>query len=296
MRTLKEIIERAEKKRIAVGHFNISNLEQLKAIANVAMKINLPVVIGVSEGERDFIGVRLARDIVNSYNREFGKKDGFWLFLNADHTRSLENVEKVAREGFDSIIFDGANLPFEENIRKTTEAVKIVKKYSTLRHRILIEGELGYIGTSSQLLDAIPEGVAVDAERFTTPEDAARFVRETKVDMLAPAVGNIHGMLRDMPNPRLDIERIKRIRDATGTPLVLHGGSGISDDDFRAAIDAGISIIHISTEIRVAWRNGIEESLKSKSNEVAPYKLMPEVLKVIETVVENRLKLFSKLP
>ncbi len=300
MNNLKQVIEDAERKKIAIGHFNIGNLEQLKAIARAAKKLNVPAIIGVSEGEREFLGIHHVRDLVNSYNKEHGQADGgFWLFLNADHTRHLEKVKDAAEVGFDSIIFDGADLSLEENIRKTKEAVKIVRG---INPDILVEGELGYIGTASEVFTELPKGAAITAENFTKPEDASRFVNETGVDLFAPAVGNIHGMLaqssaegsKNAPEPRLDIQRIREIRTAVKISLVLHGGSGVSDEDFLAAIEAGISVIHISTELRVAWRKGLEESLKENPNEVAPYKIEAEAVEEMEKIVEEKLKLFNR--
>lgn len=290
MTGLIEIIKKAEKKKVAVGHFNISNLEMLKAVFNAAARMKLPVVIGVSEGEREYIGVRQVVDLVKGYNeRCSGRKH--CLFLNADHTYSLKRVKEAAEAGFDAVVFDGAHLPFKENIKRTREAVRTAKK---INKKILVEGELGYIGRSSKILKVLPRGAAINPKDLPTVEQALRFVRETKVDMLAPAVGNIHGMLAKAKNPNLNIERIREIKEAVKIPLVLHGGSGVSDKDFRAAIKAGISLIHVSTELRVAWRGGLEKSLKKNKNEIAPYKIMPEVLKGMEKVIEGRLKLFSK--
>ena len=126
-------------------------------------------------------------------------------------------------------------------------------------------------------------------------------MKETKIDLLAPAIGNIHGMFKNAPNPNLDIERIKEIKEALrqssgqAAPLVLHGGSGIIEDDFLQAIDAGISIIHINTELRLAWREGMERVLKENPEEIAPYKLLPAVVEEIRKAAYNRLKLFNKL-
>ncbi len=285
--TLKQIVYEATKKKIAIGHFNVSNLEQLKAIENVVRRLQLPVIIGVSEGEREFIGIEEIAALIEAMRGE-----GLSVFLNADHTHSLEKVEEAARAGFDAVLFDGGRLPVEENIKKTKEAVKIVRSISK---EIIVEGELGYIGSSSQVFKKIPEGAAIKPEDLTKPEEAMRFVKETGVDLFAPAVGNIHGMFQNAPNPKLDIERIREVKSAVKIPLVLHGGSGISDEDFIRAIDAGISIIHISTELRVAWRKGLEESLKENPEEIAPYKIEPEVIEKIEKIVENRLRLFNKL-
>ncbi len=303
---LKKVLDRVEKSRIAIGHFNISNLEQLKAIARAAQRMNLPVVIGVSEGEREFIGVHHAKDLIDSYNKEHGKSEGFWMFLNADHTHSIEKVREAAQIGFDEVLFDGGKLPLEENIRQTRRAIKVARPlFRFWRRKILVEGELGYIGSASEVRKEIPKGAAIKPEDLTTPEEAARFVKETGVDLLAPAVGNIHGMLVrrsseseggyagfDAP---LDIERIKAIKKAVGIPLVLHGASGNTDGDLLAAIDAGISMIHISTELRVAWRKNLEKDLKNQPDEVAPYKLMPEVIAAMEELVEKKLRVFNLL-
>jgi len=292
MKKLRKLIEEAEKKKIAIGHFNVGNLEQFKAVTHAARKLDVPVIIGVSEGEREYFGLHHFRDLIASYNSEHGRPHGFWIYANADHTHSLEKVKEAARIGFHSILFDGGKLPFLENIRLTKQAVILAK---SVNHEVLVEGELGYIGSSSEILEELPKGAAVMPGDLTTPEQALRFVEETGVDLLAPAVGNIHGMLENAPNPRLDIPRIKIIREVVKVPLVLHGGSGIRDEDFTAAIDAGISIIHISTEIRAAWRKALEKSLKKHTYEVAPYKVMPEVIEEMEKVVERRLKLFSRL-
>lgn len=292
MSTLLSVIENAREKKIAVGHFNIGNLEQLKAIAHAGIALNVPVVIGVSEGERAYFGIHHVVDLIKSYNTEHAKPRGFQLFLNADHTHSLDKVREAAEVGFDAILFDGGKLPMEENIAQTKEAVKIVK---TINPNIIVEGELGYIGSASEVRKEIPTGAAIRAEDLTKPEEAKAFVSATGIDMLAPAVGNIHGMFAHVPDPALDIARIKQIQDAAGIPLVLHGGSGNTDADFVAAIDAGIAMIHISTELRVAWRKELEASLKEHPDEVAPYKVMPEVIAEIEKVALARLKLFNRL-
>jgi fructose-bisphosphate aldolase class II len=295
--TLREAIQNAESKKIAIGHFNIANLEQLKAVAHVGMKLNVPVIIGVSEGEREYLGVHHVRDLVKSYNDEHAKEGGFRLFLNADHTRSLENVKEAAENGFDAVLFDGSKLPFEENVAQTKKAVRIAK---AVNPEIVVEGELGYIGGASEIREGIPEGAAIKPEDLTKPEEAARFVAETGVDMLAPAVGNIHGMYANVSDPALDIARIRAIKDAVKNlpagrqvPLVLHGASGNTDEDLAAAIAAGVAIVHISTELRAAWRKSLEEELKEHPDEVAPYKVMPDVLKAMEEVVEHHLKIFN---
>jgi len=286
MVTLKEAIHEARKNKIALGHFNVSDLAALRAIFQAARKLGTPVLIGVSEGEREFVDPHNIARLVQGLRERYD----FPIFLNADHCHSLESVKIAVDAGFDSIIFDGANLPFEENIAKTKEAVD----YAESTHpEILVEGELGYIGTSSSLLESLPEGAAVEEKDLPTVEQAKEFVEKTGVDLFAPAVGNVHGMLKNAPNPKLHIQRIKELRDAVKAPLVLHGGSGISDQDFKNAIQAGISMVHINTELRKLWRIELEKSLKEHPDEVAPYKLLNPVVSALEQYIEARLRLFT---
>ncbi|HEY4496977.1 MAG TPA: class II fructose-bisphosphate aldolase [Candidatus Paceibacterota bacterium] len=278
-----DYIRKAEKEGIAIGHFNISDVVALRAIFDAARELRVPVFIGVSEGEREFIGIRQTKALVDSLREEYN----YPIFLNADHTYSFEKIKEVIDSGYDSVIFDGAKLDFEENVKRTKEVVEYARSRNP---EILVEAELGYIGSSSKIYDKIPEGAGV---RPTTPEEAKQFVEETKIDLLAPAVGNIHGMLKGVKNPRLDIDRVRAIQDAAGVPLVLHGGSGIEDEDFKNAIKAGISMVHINTEIRKAWRDGVEAGLRDNPDEVAPYKVLPPAYEGIKKVVLERLRLFS---
>ncbi len=287
MKTLREFVEEAEDKKVAIGHFNISDIVGFWAIVNTSKKLNLPVIIGVSEGERDFFGVKQIEALVDDLQTE-----GLPIFLNADHTYSLDRIKEVVDIGFDSVITDSADKPFDENVKLTKEVVAYKNKK---KKKMLVEAELGFIGKSSNLLDKIPEGAGFTDEMMTKPEEAEEFVKQTGIDMLAPAVGNIHGMLKSGHNPKLNIERIKRLRAAAGIPLVLHGGSGITDYEFRQAIEAGISIIHINTEIRLAYKKGIQKALSEKPDEIAPYKFLRPGLEAMELVIEQRLKLFNGL-
>jgi fructose-bisphosphate aldolase class II len=263
-------------------------LEGLWAIFNAAKSLNVPVIIGVSEGERDFVGVEQAAALVKSFREEFN----YPIYLNADHTYSFERVKEAIDAGFDSVIVDGAKLPFEENVAMAKKCVEYARNCG---REVLVEGELGYIGQSSKVLDKIPDGVMLDEKSLTDPAKAKEFVEATGVDMLAPAVGNFHGMLRGGSDPKLNIERIKAISDATGIPLVLHGGSGNSESDFKQAIANGMPVVHINTEIRVAYVEALKKSLAGNPDEVAPYKLLKPALEAVQAVVAAKLKLFSNL-
>lgn len=288
MRTLLDVLKQAAERGVAIGHFNISDLVLLKAVFSAAKELNVPVIVGASEGERAFMGVSQVAALVRTLREE----SDFPIFLNADHTHSLASAVEVAKAGFDSIVFDLSALPLEENVRQTREAVKVLKG---IHPSMLIEGEIGDIGSGSE----IHESMNSDSYRLTTPEEARQFVEATGIDILAPAVGNMHGMSKSMvsgnANKHLNIEQIAAIRKAAGVPLTLHGGSGTDDSDFRKAIAAGISIVHINTELRVAWRRGMERSLASRPDEVVPYKILPPVVDSVKAVIKSRLELFNNL-
>ena len=282
MKSLLDSVKEAREKGVAIGHFNISDSEGFKAVVEGAKELGVPVIIGVSEGERDFIGLKEVVAIV-----EVEKANGLPIFLNADHTYSVEKAKVAIDAGVDSVIIDAADKNFEENVQMTKE---IVDYAHSLGREVLVEAELGFIGKSSNLIDKVPDGVSEETQ--TKPEEALEFVKLTGIDMLAPSVGNVHGIVKS-GEPKLNIERIKKISETVSIPLVLHGGSGNQDQEFLDAIAAGISIIHINTELRVAYKKGVEEGLKK--DEVAPYKFMAEGVEGMKKVVMGRLKLFNRL-
>lgn len=287
MKTLREYVNDALERKVAIGHFNISNVEGFWSIVRAAKELNVPVIIGVSEGERSFMGVAQVKALVDSV-----KETGQPIFLNADHTYSFDKVKEVVDAGYDSVIFDGTELSFDENVATTKKCVEYAKSKNP---NILVEGEIGFIGKSSKVLTEIPAGVKISEEFLTKPEEAKRFAELTGLDMLAPAVGNIHGMLAGGKDPALNIGRIRDISTAVKIPLVLHGGSGNSAEDFKAAIDAGVAIIHVNTELRVAFKDALEKELEAEPNEVSPYKIMKPSLEAMQAVVMEKLRIFNKI-
>jgi fructose-bisphosphate aldolase class II len=286
MQSLRDVLEQSERDGVAIGHFNVSDWVLLKAVSATGQDLKVPVVVGASEGEREFVGVRQIAAVVRSLREECDCP----IFLNADHTHSLPKAVEAAKAGFDAIVFDLSALPFEQNVRQTKDAVEAIK---AINPAILVEGEIGDIGTGSEIHEKAP-----DLSRgLTSPAEAKQFVESTGVDILAPAVGNMHGMLKSMvqgqPRKRLDIRRIAEIKNAAHVPLTLHGGSGTDDEDLRKAIAAGINIFHINTELRVAWRRGLEEGLGKRPHEVVPYKILPFAVESVEKVARSRLQLFN---
>lgn len=288
MKTLRDALAWAERSQSAVGHFNISTIEALWGIVHAAKALELPVIIGVSEGERDFLGVHEARSAVDSIREHFYAP----VFLNADHTYSFERCKEAIDAGYDSVIFDGAKLSLEENIATTKKVVEYARASG---RDVLVEGELGYIGTSSQVLDSLPAGAALSPDSFTTVDDALKFVHDTGVDLFSPAIGSVHGMLRTVHDPDLDSSRIRGIAAEVKVPLVLHGASGLTDETIQAGIEAGLRIAHVNTELRVAWRNAVKLALQEHEDEVAPYKILRGAYSETQKVVEKKLRLFAHL-
>jgi fructose-bisphosphate aldolase class II len=206
------------------------------------------VAVGLSESERKFMGTRQAVALIRSIREEHSQP----IYLNADHTHSLRSAEEAARAGFDSIVFDRSELPLEQNVAETKRAVEALK---TINPDIIVEGEIGYIGSGSEIRDQVPADLTL-----TTPEEARQFVHETRVDVLSPAVGNMHGPLKSMlagqREKRLNIDLIREIKKAAGVFMTLHGGSGTNTRDLQLAIEAGITVVHVNTDIWVAWRRG----------------------------------------
>jgi fructose-bisphosphate aldolase, class II len=284
MKSLREVLQEADSKAVAIGHFNISDLVGLKAALDSARELKVPVIVGTSEGEREFMGTHQAAALVKSLRDQYD----FPIYLNADHTHSLKAALEAAEAGYDWIVFDISTLPFEENIRQTKAAVEALK---SIRPDILVEGEIGDIGSGSEIHD-----LATNVT-LTTPAEAKQFVSETRVDTLAPAVGNHHGMSKAIAageaRKHLNIDRIREIKAATQTFITLHGASGTDDGDLQRAIGAGITVVHINTEVRLAWRRGFDAAFAKQPTEIVPYKILPHVVDTVKQTVKARLELFS---
>ncbi len=276
-----ELFKKARAKKIALGQFNFSDFSQFKAIVAVAKRLKKTFIFGTSEGESKFLSFEVAVALKKIAERELK----FPIILNLDHGRSFSVVKKAIDSGYDMVHFDGSFLPFEKNIRETKKVVQYAR-----RKGVIVEGELGYLTGTSTVHKEI---IKVKKEDMTLPENAERFITETKIDALAVVIGNVHGIYAKMPH--LDLERLNMIKNRLGDRafLVLHGGSGISEKDIKKAIRLGIVKININTEIRNAWRRGIEIAFKKDNQEVAPYKLLPEPINEVSKIVEKKIKLFS---
>ena len=281
--TLKEILLRARKEHWSTGHFNVSELDQMRVIVEACKEMGAPAIIGTSEGERKHFGLMEAVALRDVMRLEYDIP----VFLNADHTKSVDGAKKAIDAGYDSIHIDLSAESFEVNMAGTKEIVEYAKAAS-----FSIEGELGYLKGESKVQH---EKIAISAQDYTKPEQAAQFVKETGIDRLAIVVGNIHGISLDEPD--LDMDRICAIREAipAEVALVLHAGSGIPDDQIRAAIEAGIANIHINTDLRTAFVAGLRESFAKNPDEVSMYKLDAPANEAMKQVVKEKLALFGSV-
>lgn len=282
---IKDYLKKTISEKWALGHFNFSEDDALRAIIEAAAEFKTPVFVGTSEGERKHIGLKQAVNLIKAFREEFGIP----IFLNADHTKSFEGVVAAVDAGYDAILADFSALPFEENIKLTKQSVEYAKSKNP---EIIVEGELGYVRGESKVQKEIIE---IKTEDLTKPEEAGQFIKETGVDMLAPAVGNIHGIAANAP--KLDFSRISEIKKAVGDDvyLVLHGGSGMNESDFKNAIAAGVSVVHINTEIRVAFTEALKETIAKMPEETTPYKILTPSVEAMKKIIEKKLRIFGSI-
>lgn len=278
----RDLFLQARKRHHAVGAFNFSEISQVRGITAAAKKTGQPFILQTSEGESKYMGLETAAALKNIAERELGKP----VIINLDHGKSFEYLKKAISAGYTMVHFDGAGLPFEENVRITKSVVEYARK-----HGVLVEGEIGVLKGASKIHK---EKIIVRPEDMTRPEEAKEFVDKTGVDFVATVVGNLHGIYLNCPK-KLDLKRLSEIRKAVGDKAVLtmHGGSGISPAQMKKAIRTGIAKININTESRVAWRKGIEKSFRVNKDEVAPPKIMPLVADEVARVVEKKMLLFA---
>lgn len=280
---LRDYFKRAKSERWAIGHFNFSTADQLKAIVEAAGELQSPVMVATSEGEANFVGREQAVALVRSYQQE-----GLPVFLNADHHKSFESAKEAIGAGYDTVLIDASKMTYEENIRTTSQVVQYVRVKNT---EMMVEGELGYLKGESQ----VQEAVEISPADYTKPEEAKDFVERTGVDRLAIVFGNIHGIVTKQEE-NLDMEVLQAVAVAVpDTFLVLHGASGLPDEQVRAAIANGITNVHINTELRVAYHDALEAELQKEPNQTTPYKFLAPSVEAMKELVKKKLELFGSV-
>ncbi len=273
----KELFQAAKKGGYAVGAFNLNNMEILQAIIEAAEEENSPVFIQASQGGIKYAGI----EYIAGMARIAAEKASVPIALNLDHGTSFTQVVQCVRHGFSAVMIDGSQHPFEENIAITQKCIEVAHP-----NGVSVEAELGKIG-------GVEDDIVVDAAdaTFTDPKQAAEFVERTNVDALAIAIGTAHGVYKG--EPKLDFTRLAEIAAATDVPLVLHGASGISDEQIRKAVPHGITKINIDTDLRIAFSQAIKEVLAKKPEEIDPRKILGPARDSMKEVARTKMRLFG---
>ncbi len=281
----RQTMQRARDEHFALGAFNLDNQETLIAVARAAHAKQAPVLVEVSKGEVDALGLDNVRDMVDNYKHQYGIE----MYVNLDHSPSVEDAIAGIEAGFEFIHIDISQANHEateeEIIGKTKEVVEAAKLSGAL-----VESEPHYFGGSSNV-----HTENIDYEEikktFTKPDQAKHFVEATGVDTFAAAIGNLHG---SYPVPKvLDLDLLKQIREAINCNISLHGGSGTAGHYFIEAVKIGVSKININSDMRVAYRNTLEKVLADNKSEYAVVKLMGTVITEVQKVVESKIDTFN---
>jgi fructose-bisphosphate aldolase class II len=276
-----EVLTKAKNEGWAWGAFNAGNLEIAKAIAQAAQNQQAPVIMETSAGELEHFGLRNFLSLVENYRQDLNLN----ILTNLDHGPGLEECQTAIENGYNLVHFDGSSLPYEENVKITKALVEQAHQKG-----VLIEAEVDKILGESKAYSELPESIQASGE-YTDPQKAADFVAQTGCDILAVFIGNLHGTYRQ--SPRLDLERLRLIAEKVSCFLSLHGGSGLLEEDVKKAIQVGrIVKVNVNTELRLAYRNTLENVLRG-SDEVAVYKIMPPVVAAVQKVVEEKIQLFG---
>ena len=282
MKNLKHYFKKAYQEHWAIGQFNFSTFEQVKGIIAAAQQLKAPIILGTSEGESKFVGLEEAvalRDVLR-------KKTGVPIFLNLDHGKSFDYLKEAVAAGYDMIHFDGSKLPLDENIKISKEVVKFAKWKN-----VVVEGEVGRFGTDASRM--YTEKFEIKEENLTNAEDAKRYLKEAKVDVLAVSIGTFHGIDITGVSPHIKLDRLAQIKEGIAIPMVLHGGSGTPEEDIKAAIQGGISKININTETRLAFSSALRKALSDNTSEITPYKYLGDPIEAVKTVIVKNITLFG---
>lgn len=276
--TLEEILRSTRKEEYAVGSFNAANHSMAEAILSVSEELGLPVILGLAEVQ--FRYVDLERFV--PYLRQRIEGMATPVALHLDHGLSLETVYRGLDLGFSSVMIDASSFPYEENVALTRQVVRRARSYGAS-----VEAELGQVGGGEGNLE---QGTEADAAGYTDPSQARDFVENTGIDALAVSIGTVHGPFKG--KPRLDLERLAEIRSLVEVPLVLHGGSGLSEDDFRRAVACGISKINVFTETSLGAAGALRELL-AKGTPLGYPDLTTAAEKRIRDIVRGQLRVFG---
>lgn len=278
-------MQRAREQHYALGAFNIDNQETLIAIARAAQAKNAPLMVEVSQGEVDALGIENVRDMVDNYKQEYGIE----MYINLDHSPTVAASIAAIEAGFEFIHIDISQARKDATLDEIISETRQIVNYARLTGA-LVESEPHYFGGSSNLHTEKINYNEIK-KTFSTPESARAFVDTTGIDTFAAAVGNLHGKY---PVPKkLDIDLLREIREAIDCNISLHGGSGTPGHYFLEAVKVGVSKVNINSDMRIAYRNTLEQVLDQNKSEFAVVKLMDEVIAAVQGVVESKIDMFN---
>lgn len=277
--TLKEVLKEADALNMAVGAFNTHNLEMLPAIIKAAVHQKTPVIIQTSCGTANYVGHKNLVAVCRSMAEEYGVN----VVLHLDHAKDYDEIRKAIDAGYSSVMFDGSSLPLKENILGT----KRVVDYARIHH-VSVEAELGTVGGTE-------DGIAVSQEdvRYTDPKDAVEFVKQTGIDALAVAIGTNHGQYKSKTN--INFERLKELQEVVDIPLVIHGGTGVKEEDVKRVIDLGIRKFNVGTELLVGWNRKSRECYDVHRENISNRDNVVPCLDTITEIVERKIHLFKNM-
>lgn len=276
------LLKQALDNKYALGAFNVSNIETLKAVTNAAFKLKAPIILEASEGEINYIGYKQLVSLVNIYKEELGID----IILNLDHAKRFEDCKKAIDEGFDYVHIDGSTLDYETNVSETKKVVEYAHKYN-----ILVEGEMDHIQGSSEDHTREDPSKFSNEKQYSDSQKAYTFVSETGIDVFAGFFGNLHGVYSK--ETRLNFDVLSKLKEILpSTFLSLHGGSGINNSDVKKAIQMGIVKVNVNSEMRIAFKNTLKQEM-STTDEIAIYKITPKAIQEVEKIVENKIILFG---
>lgn len=272
-----ELLKNAEAGSYAVGAFNCNNMEIVQAIVAAAEAENAPVIMQASQGAIKYAGI----DYIVALAKLAAERASIPVALHLDHGTSFEQVIQCIRAGFSSVMIDGSKLPLEDNIALTRRVLDVARAVG-----VSVEAELGKIGGTEDDISVSDRDAL-----FTDPEEALRFVRETGVGSLAVAIGTAHGQYKG--KPELDFARLAKIRSLVNIPIVLHGSSGVPDEDVQKAIGLGVCKVNIDTNIREAFVAAARQVLADNPKEIDPRKMLGPAKEAAISLIREKIRVFG---
>lgn len=275
--TGKKILDRALSGHYAIGAFNVHNMETVQAVVNVAIEEKAPLIIQTSASTIKYAGAKfLAANV-----KAAAEDADIPIALHLDHATTYQQVVECIRVGYTSVMIDGSKLPYDENVALTKKVVELAHYAG-----VSVEAELGKVGGTE-------DDISVDEREaaFTVPEEAVKFIEDTGVDYLAIAIGTAHGVYKG--EPKLDFERLKKIRSMVNVPLVLHGASGVPDEGLRNAVVCGINKINLATDLKLPMARTIRNIFMANPDEDDPRKYLGAARDAVEVVVRDKIRVIG---